>query len=376
MSKLLITALGLFLLAGCGDDNSTNDQGIYVNIIPYRALVDFGNTQMYRAEVIGAENQFVSWRVNGVQGGDNVNGVIDSMGNYTAPPSPVPNSDSVRIEAIPIADTTKLGIAWAVLIDPGKIYVSMLGSDSTGVGSLYRPYRTITKALNRATNGQLVLIGAGEYDLEAGEQFPLIIPAGVTVEGAGSDSTFITGPGLVFDPRSDALVRIHGFASSLEDVHIRTSNSLGVGIWLRPGFQTRLVRNRITGSRIGIFVDGPNLPRPLIDQNRLDFDSIGIVTADTCAPIIRHSTITQCYDIGIDIRDLSRPDLGADDSTGVGLDSIADCGINNHWLIHNQTPNTIMAIGNRWPFPIPNDNDQFIYDDEESGGASGPVMLE
>jgi hypothetical protein len=35
-----------------------------------------------------------------------------------------------------------------------------------------------------------------------------------------------------------------------------------------------------------------------------------------------------------------------------------------------------MAVGNNWPFATPAFNDQFIYDDEESSNASGPVILE
>jgi hypothetical protein len=202
----------------------------------------------------------------------------------------------------------------------------------------------------------------------------------VTLKGAGQDSTFITGPGGL-DPYTDALIRVHGDIITVEGLHIRSSNSLGVGIWLRPGIQTKLVRNHITMNFIGIYVDGPGgqgVPRPIIDAVRLDADSIGIVTADSCAPIIRNSSIAQCYKYGIDIRQMSRPDLGVNDSTNAGHNTIDSCGVNfdNHWLIYNGTPNIIRAVGNNWPYDTPSFNDQFIYDDEETFDVSGEVILE
>jgi hypothetical protein len=381
MRKITLILMGIAIIAGCGEEKPTdnNEPGIVVTITPFRVVVNFGTIYQFRAAVEGTDNEIVTWFANDVAGGDSTYGRIDSAGYYAAPEIEPPDADSVRIEARSAVDPTKSGFAWAVLIDPSKIYVSFLGSDSLGIGSLHRPYRTISKALTRAVMGQIIHVSSGEFDVAAGESFPLAIPPGVTVKGAGADSTFVTGPGGM-NPLTDAMFEVHGDAITIEAMHIRSSDSLGVGVWLRPGIQTRLVRNRITRNYIAIYVDGPGgtgVPRPIIDANQIDLDSIGIVTADSSQPIIRNSVITECYKFGIDIRDFSRPDLGDNDSTGAGMNTIRDCGdFNYHWLIFNGTSNTIMAIGNSWQVPLPANNDQFIYDDEESGNSSGPVILE
>jgi len=172
----------------------------------------------------------------------------------------------------------------------------------------------------------------------------------------------------MFQPEGDAI--------TIERLHIRSSNSLGVGIWLRPGFQTRLTRNYITNTYIGIYASGAAAPRPIIDANRFTADSIGIVCSDSSRPLVRNSFFSGCPKYGIDIRDFSAPDLGVNDSTGAGHDTIQDCGNNLYqWLIYNGSPNPVWAVGNVWQVPLPENNDQFIYDDEESGGASGQVIL-
>jgi len=59
------------------------------------------------------------------------------------------------------------------------------------------------------------------------------------------------------------------------------------------------------------------------------------------------------------------------DSTFAGENTITN---NFQYLIHNSNPDTIWAIGNDWG--VLNDPDPFIYDDEESSGASGPVITQ
>jgi parallel beta-helix repeat protein len=288
-------------------------------------------------------------------------------------------ADSVKISAVLVIDTTKVAVAYAILVDPDKIYVSIFGSDTTGVGSEVSPYRTITKALTRATSGKTIFVGPGDFNTASGEDFPLSIGTGISVHGSGADSTFITIPGGVIGdptPWTSAAFIVNGDVVTIERMLIRSANSLGVGIWLRPGVQTKLVKNVISDQNIGIYASGAMTPRPILDGNRLIADSIGIVTADSARPILRNNYIYECTKYGIDIRDISQPDLGTNDSTYAGNDTIQNCGNNQfHWLIYNGTPNTIQAMGNYWQDPVIDNNDQYIYDDEESGGSSGAVIL-
>jgi parallel beta-helix repeat protein len=254
--------------------------------------------------------------------------------------------------------------------------VQFSGSDSSGVGSLRRPYRSITKALYRAHSGQRIVVGPGEYNMASGERFPLRITFGISLSGAGGDSTYITGPGGM-DPLTDALIEIDGDAVVVEKLHLRSSNSLGVGAWIKPGFHTRFSQNRVSNNYIGIYTSGPAGPPPLIEGNRISNDSIGIVTADASRPTVRNCVIVSCPKYGVDIRGTSAPNFGVNDSTDAGGNTIDSCGnFAYHWLIYNGTTNEIWAVGNTWPFSFPDNNDIYIWDDDESPGTGRVILRE
>lgn len=64
----------------------------------------------------------------------------------------------------------------------------VLGNDASGDGSARSPFRTITRALQVAQPGTAILLAAGTYTAQTGEQFPLVIPAGVTLQADPSAS--------------------------------------------------------------------------------------------------------------------------------------------------------------------------------------------
>jgi len=69
-----------------------------------------------------------------------------------------------------------------LLLEPGNTYfVATTGSDGNTGTHPNDPYLTVKFALTQATAGDTVYIHAGTYQ----EQFPLTVPAGVTVKGAG-----------------------------------------------------------------------------------------------------------------------------------------------------------------------------------------------
>jgi parallel beta-helix repeat protein len=223
---------------------------------------------------------------------------------------------------------------------------------------------------------QTVVVSSGEYNQEGGEIFPIEVGTGSRIRGAGRDSTFVIGPGGSHD-ESGAVFSVNGDAITIERLNISTADLNGVGVWLMPGIQTKIKGNQIVSSYIGIFADGSLAPRPfIIESNVITGDSIGIATGDSAEPIIRDNQITGCGIYGLHIRDFSRPDLGTNDATDAGGNTIQDCGLNNQWLIYNLSPDTIWAVGNTWVLPDPAENDQFIYDDDENPGLSGPVILE
>ncbi|MEI6420879.1 MAG: LamG-like jellyroll fold domain-containing protein, partial [Lentisphaerota bacterium] len=73
--------------------------------------------------------------------------------------------------------------------DPNILYVSSsIGNDTTGDGRrISSAYATIKKALSVSTSGNVINIAAGIYS----EIFPLTVPQGVTIAGAGIRATTI-----------------------------------------------------------------------------------------------------------------------------------------------------------------------------------------
>jgi hypothetical protein len=87
----------------------------------------------FTATVSGTGNydHSVQWYVNGVAGGDAINGTISSSGNYCAP-STLPATNPVTIKAVATGDTTKSGAAMttvvAIQISPTQAQVYLNGT--------------------------------------------------------------------------------------------------------------------------------------------------------------------------------------------------------------------------------------------------------
>ncbi len=84
------------------------------------------------------------------------------------------------------------------------------GDDVTGNGSVTAPWATLTHALGYASFGDVVHVGPGLYDA-ASESFPVVVPPGVALAGAGADQTVIDGAGFGWASQ-DALVLLQGSA--------------------------------------------------------------------------------------------------------------------------------------------------------------------
>jgi len=365
----------VLLLLACGEDNPyepdpTPDRSIH--IVPPREIVDLSDTLDFNAFNIHNVPILVVWEVEDIVGGDQTYGTIDSAGLYIAPGS-VPDVDSVRVVATLIDDVSIKDTAWAVIVDPTKIYVDTSGSDDNGTGSRFAPYRTITHALLQAVSEE-VIVGPGIYNFANDEIFPLVIGQGITIRGAGYDSTIVIGQGNRQD-RAGAVFTVEQPNIQVKNFCIKTEDSNGVGIWVEGDTRfCRIEGNLISSNHYGIYITGRVSTRPNIEDNLIKQDSIGISTADSCLPTISGNLIDSCGIYGVQILDLSVPDMGRNDSTFAGENTFVYFNT-SQYIIYNASPDTIWAVGNNWE-NVNNDPDPFIYDDEESSGTSGPVITE
>lgn len=113
------------------------------------------------------------------------------------------------------------------------IYVTKNGNDTTNAGTTPSAgYLTIKKALSVATAGQIINISAGVYE----EIFPLIVPAGVTVKGAGLRATQVR-PTLATNDLDCFLLNGQ---TTVEDLTVRnmfynSANNTGYAFRFAPG---------------------------------------------------------------------------------------------------------------------------------------------
>ena len=111
------------------------------------------------------------------------------------------------------------------------IYVSVYGND-TNVGThLHNTYRTIKHALSVATSGDTVVIFPGTYS----EIFPLTVPAGVTVNGAGIRAVTVT-PTVGTRDKDAFLLNGETTVSNLSviDFDYNSTNNTGYAFRLAP----------------------------------------------------------------------------------------------------------------------------------------------
>jgi uncharacterized protein (DUF1800 family) len=103
---------------------------LIVTVAPSSTSVVAGGSQQFQATVSGSSNNIVTWKVNGVTGGDANSGTITPGGLYTAP-SVIPVSGTVTVAAVSAADGITQGTASVNIQDPLAITYGRFLDQST-----------------------------------------------------------------------------------------------------------------------------------------------------------------------------------------------------------------------------------------------------
>ncbi len=239
-----------------------------------------------------------------------------------------------------------------------KFQVSAQPRRDRADGSDEAPFRTLSEALRQSTPGTVIQLAAGTYSSASGEQFPLVVPAGVVL--LGNESTkgqgiTLQGGGLYTSPtlgQQNATVLLANDAQ-VRGITITNAADKGTGIWLESsravvqnctlvncgreglvatGTSNSLIRdnvfqqnrtsglsllrnskgeiwgNRIEGSSIGMALGDQSAP--LVARNRLNQNRTGIALAGTATPVLRNNTIENSGDIGLSLKGQALPDFG------------------------------------------------------------------
>lgn len=268
-----------------------------------------------------------------------------------------------------------------------NIYVDIGNTSGIEDGTQAHPFNSITEGIEAVTSGKSVVVSAGTYN----EQ--LIINIGITLQGAGKESTFIIGlgytgnlitvtaddvtiSGFTIDGKSGTDVGIYSDLSSsieiLENLiqshqdsgilYHRTSDDYPSGIYV---YNNEICQNSLNGIKVTGAGSG------IIEGNIIRNNDCGInATTDTSIEV-KMNNIYNNYDSGIFCRnnsslliwsneitsngygirvgeqysDTTNPDIGGGDRGGIGMNNITGNIIHG---VSNVTDHNIFAKYNWW----------------------------
>lgn len=262
------------------------------------------------------------------------------------------------------------------------------GSDSAA-GSQSAPWKTITKALEKAQSNTTIQIATGTYNAASGETFPLNVPSGVKVVGNESNKgsgILIEGSGQ-YNSRTQAgqnVTVLMADNAELRGVTVTNPATRGTAVWLesttatvancsltkskREGVFatgdakptllnndfinndgngisiTRNTTGEIRGntcknSGSGISIDGTSAPQ--LVNNTITENRYGMIIAGEARPVLRNNRIESNTEEGLTVIGKALPNLGS--SNDPGNNTIRN---NGQLDVNNASSNPLVAFGN------------------------------
>ena len=214
------------------------------------------------------------------------------------------------------------------------IYVDSRAGNDASAGTFGAPVRTITQAIAAAKPGMVIQLAPGTYSADTGEQFPLKVPAGVTLRGSESgqgQGIEIVGGGrfLSRTQAGQSVAVVLGNGAQAKGITVSNPSIRGTGIWVEGG-SAAIVSCTLSGShREGVFLSGDanatvrgnvfyqnggngiaitKQSRGLIAGNVFEATGYGIAIGDQASPTLQNNRVVSNRD-GIVINGLSRPVL-------------------------------------------------------------------
>ncbi len=263
-----------------------------------------------------------------------------------------------------------------------NIYVDAGNTNGIEDGTKTHPFNTITEGINAVATGKPVIVSAGTYN----EQ--LVVNKGITLQGAGKETTFIYGTcltgnlitleadhititGFAIDGENSTSVGIYLNGYSFININsnlIKNNNDYGIsysnstptiednniesnsysGIEVGSGGGGIIRNNSIISNQYGIRTCSDSSPD--ISNNDISNNSnTGIYCQESATPVISYNTISNNANCGILIDkilgDSVNPDIGRGEGGSVGKNNITGNQIHG---VSNKTSHNIMAKNNWW----------------------------
>ncbi len=256
------------------------------------------------------------------------------------------------------------------------VYVNVAGQDSDE-GTVQFPFRTLTRALQQAQPGSIVQLAPGTY--QEGEQFPLKVPAGVTVAGAAKQAVVINGGGRFGDYHVTIVL---GDRAQIREVTL--TNPQGSGVFTSEGaaliVNNRLIncqqhgalvagnahpfisKNELTGNGVtGLFMGAQTKGEvrqnqfdrtgnglaiheqsaPLVIGNQLTNNQCAVIITGSARPVLRKNQATGSQESGLWLKDRAEPDIGQPQDLGQNQFE------GKTYDIRNEAATPLVTAGNR-----------------------------
>ncbi|MEH2225796.1 DUF1565 domain-containing protein [Nostoc sp.] len=191
-----------------------------------------------------------------------------------------------------------------LFVNPG------VGDDKAGNGSESAPVKTITQGLRLANANTVIMLSTGTYSAETGEEFPLILKPGISIQGNPSNQ----GKDIIIQGGGDYLSRsfagqnvtiVGANQALLTGVTVTNPNRRGYGLWIESSNPV-VAENTFTGStQDGISVCGnaaPTISKNYFDRNGAN----GITIAGNSSPQVKENVFHQTG-FGINIAQNAAP---------------------------------------------------------------------
>jgi parallel beta-helix repeat protein len=236
--------------------------------------------------------------------------------------------------------------------------------DNAANGSERAPFKTITKALRGAKPNTVIMLNRGTYSVESGEQFPLILKPGVSLQGDARTK----GRGIIIQGGDDYLSRsyggqnvtiVAGNQTGLTGMTVTNPNPRGYGVWIESSNPVIVENTFANSTQDGISVNGNSEPtirnnyffgnkangitisgnsrpevrenifqqtgfginitqnaQPIVVGNQIQYNRSGIVVQGNARPVLRNNIIQNNKEDGLVAIASSMPDLGSASEPG------------------------------------------------------------
>ncbi len=170
------------------------------------------------------------------------------------------------------------------------LYVNPLsGDDQLGAGTRYQPYKTITRALQIAQSGTVIVLAPGQYTRDNGESFPLQLRPGITLQGqpTTTQSVLIQGGGTFNSPRLSGqnATLVMADRSGLAYVVVSNPTPQGHGVWIESGQPVIRSSALVANEHTGLYVAGGS---PIVEGSYFTHNGVaGLVLYGQARAVVR-----------------------------------------------------------------------------------------